>query len=342
MNAVPGPSATGDLGFRPADRHTHGMVRRLLALLLSSAGKPISADALAEELWHGEPPRSARKTLQVYMHRLRRLFGDHARVTYDMAGYTLRVAPHELDASVFADLFAQAVQARERGDLEAAHSLLERAHELWHGDAYAGFQDMALIAAEADRLREAKLAALEEHFAIGLDLGRHTTLVGELSVVVANNPYRERLRGQLMIALYRGGRQAEALQAYRQGRELLVADLGVEPMPELQLLHRRILANDPELAAPAWLRKRQRITTCPATCPGSPAASTTCAGSTRPRPTATRPSSSTPSPARPAWARPRWRALGAQRHGPLPRRPALRRTCAGYDHAGRRCPRWTP
>jgi len=245
---VLGPLSIWD-GERPVAIPTI-MVRRLLALLLSSAGKPISADALTEQLWHSAPPRSARKTLQVHMHRLRRLFDDRAMVTYDIAGYTLQVAPHELDAAIFADLVRQAVEARQRGELETAHSLLDRAHKLWRGDAYAGYQDMELIAAEAERLQEVKLAALEEQSAISLELGRHAMLIGELSVMVANYPYRERLRGQLMLALYRGGRQAEALAVYRQGRDRLVADLGVEPMPELQMLQRRILANDPMLALP--------------------------------------------------------------------------------------------
>ena len=224
------------------------MVRRLLALLLSSAGEPLSADALADELWPGDAPSSARGTLQVYLHRLRRLIGEPGRLTHDVAGYTLRVAPQEVDAWVFGELVAEGVSARLRGDLELAASVLEQARAMWRGEAYAGFHDLGLVATEAARLHEAKLVAIEEQIAVGLDLGRHAMHVAELPGLVVEHPYRERLRGLLMLALYRSGRQAEALQAYREGRELLNADVGVEPMPELQALHRQILTTDPELA----------------------------------------------------------------------------------------------
>ena len=222
------------------------MVRRLLALLLTSAGQPLSADALADELWPGDAPSSARGTLQVYLHRLRRLIGEPGRLTHDAAGYTLQVRPEEVDALLFGELAAEGVLARLRGDLELAASALERARSMWRGEAYAGFHDLGLVATEAARLQEAKLVAIEEQITVGLDLGRHAMHVAELPGLVVEHPYRERLRGLLMLALYRSGRQAEALQAYREGRELLIADIGVEPTPELQALHRQILATGPE------------------------------------------------------------------------------------------------
>ncbi len=228
------------------------MLQRLLGLLLARAGRPIDVDAIAEVLWEGAPPRTARKTVQIYIHRLRRALGDDNRVVFSDSGYRLIVAEGELDAHAFEALVAQAATAKERGQPAMADRLLERALALWRGPAYAGLRHISDIAAEAARLDERRLVVFEDRVAIELDLGRHAELAGKLGSAIAQNPYRERLRGQLMLALYRDGRQAEALEAYRQTRELLVAEFGVEPNAQLQQLHQAILRGDPALPqAPA-------------------------------------------------------------------------------------------
>lgn len=225
------------------------MLQRLLALLVCQAGQPVHVDYVADALWDGDPPRTARKTLQVYIHRLRRALGDDARVLHSAAGYLLVAAVDEVDSRVFERLTAQAADARSRGDLPRAAELHEQALGQWRGAAYAGMRDIAALAAEAERLEENRLAALEERIAIGLELGRHAELIGDLTVAVKEHPYRERFHGQLMLALYRNGQQANALEVYRQTHNRLVTELGVEPIPELQRLHQQILANDPALAA---------------------------------------------------------------------------------------------
>jgi len=232
------------------------MLQRLLGLLLARGGRPITADAIAEALWEGAPPRTARKTVQIYVHRLRRLLGDDDRIGHSETGYRLDTGPSEVDARVFENLVDQATATRARGDLHGADRLLGQALELWRGPAYTGLRDIAEIAGGAARLDERRLTAFEDRIAVELDLGRHAELAGKLSIAIAENPYRERLRGQLMIALYRDGRQAEALEAYRQTRQLLVAEVGVEPNAELQRLHQAILRNDPGLGQTSVMRRK--------------------------------------------------------------------------------------
>ncbi|HEX6686525.1 MAG TPA: BTAD domain-containing putative transcriptional regulator [Candidatus Limnocylindrales bacterium] len=232
------------------------MLQRLLGLLLARSGRPITVDAIAEALWESDPPRTARKTVQIYVHRLRRLLGDDERITHSETGYRLAASPSEVDAHVFESLADQAATARTRGDLDTADRLLAQALQLWRGPAYTGLRDIPDIATGAARLDERRMTAFEDRIAVELDLGRHAELAGKLSLAIAENPFRERLRGQLMIALYRDGRQAEALEAYRQTRRLLVAEVGVEPNTELQRLHQAILRNDPGLGQAAVTRRK--------------------------------------------------------------------------------------
>jgi len=224
------------------------MLQRLLTLLLCCAARPIRADAVADALWSGAPPRTARKTLQVYVHRLRRALGDDGRVVFGPTGYQLTVASDEMDVYAFDGLVSDASAARAQGNLVAARALLQRALALWRGPAYVDARDIPGVMAEANRLEERRLTALEERIRIDLDLGTHRDVIGELAALIAEHPYRERLRALYMLALYRAGRQVDALQVYRETRDLLVAELGVEPMTDLQRLHQQMLANDPALA----------------------------------------------------------------------------------------------
>ncbi len=221
----------------PAAKH-----RALLAILLLHANELVSSDRLIEELWAGQPPPSARKTLQTYVSKLRQVLGGAALVTRP-AGYELRVEPGRLDLHRFERLVAE---SREAAPREAAAKLRD-ALALWRGPALADIAYEPFAQAEIARLEELRLSALEERIEADLALGRHRELAGELEALITEEPLRERLRGQLMLALYRSGRQAEALDAYRRARQTLVEELGIEPSPALQQLERRILAQDPEL-----------------------------------------------------------------------------------------------
>ncbi|GIH04630.1 SARP family transcriptional regulator [Rhizocola hellebori] len=223
------------------------MQRRLLALFLSQGGSPLSIDVIADALWDNDPPRTARKTLLIYIHRLRRLLGEDI-ISLGTSGYRMRILP--ADSQTFIELAAEVVSAQQGGDPVRAYAVAERALALWRGPAYADTRDVAMIEAEAVRLEELKLTVFEEQMQAGLDLGRHAELVGLLTTAVAENPYRERLSGQLLLALYRGGRQVEAWEVYRQTSRRLAEELGVDPTPELQRLWQQVLRADPALAAP--------------------------------------------------------------------------------------------
>src|SRR5262245_1742063 len=221
--------------------------RSLLALLLLHAGEVVSTDQLIEELWAGNPPKAALGSLQNLISALRKQLGAETVVT-QAPGYRLAVDPQGVDLYRFERLVTTAAEtedARRRGDL------LREALALWRGPALADlvFEPFAQIAIA--RLEEHRTAAREDLVAAELELGRHAQLVGELEALVAEHPLRERLRGQLMLALYRAGRQAEALEAYRQARETLVDELGIEPSSELQHLEQAILRHDRELDLPA-------------------------------------------------------------------------------------------
>ena len=228
--------------------------RAVLALLLLEANRVVSMDRLAEDIWGGHPPEGWVTTLQIYVFHLRRaLEPDRARgaaggvlVTRDR-GYLLRVDREHLDAALFQDGFTAGRAALEAGRYAEAAETLRQALDLWRGQVLADLADYAFTRPEAARLEELRLAALEARIDADLALGRHDALTAELEQLAAEHPLRERLHGQLMLALYRCGRQAEALAAYRRVRDLLAGELGIDPGEPLQRLHASILAHDPAL-----------------------------------------------------------------------------------------------
>src|SRR5438876_725872 len=223
--------------------------RGLLALLLLHRNEVVATDALIEELWAGHPPETAANTLQVYVSQLRKLLSSDA-VVRQPPGYLLRVDPDAVDAAQFEHLVEQGRRDLEAGLHEPAARTFRMALELWRGAPLADFTFDSFAQAEIARLTELRTAALEERIEAELALGQHDVLVGELEALIAENPLRERLRGQLMLALYRSGRQAEALEAYRRTRRELMDELGLEPSTGLQELERAILQQDPSLDAP--------------------------------------------------------------------------------------------
>jgi DNA-binding SARP family transcriptional activator len=205
--------------------------RALLVLLLLNRNRTVRTDVLVDQLWDERPPATATKTVQVYVSQLRKALGD--RLQTRPGGYELRVDDGELDADRFERL------AGERD--------YQRALALWRGPALVDVRGEAFARSAAERLEESRLAALEERIDADLDAGRHAALVGELEQLVEEHPLRERIRAQLMLALYRSGRQAEALDVYRQTRALLADELGLEPSPELRELEQAILRQDEAL-----------------------------------------------------------------------------------------------
>jgi DNA-binding SARP family transcriptional activator/ABC-type branched-subunit amino acid transport system substrate-binding protein/streptogramin lyase len=228
-----------------------GKQRELLAALLVNANEIVSPDRLIDDLWGVSPPPTAAKTLQAHVSRLRTALGSSsAALETHGHGYLLRLGPGELDAETFRSSLEEGRRELARGDPAAAAETLGVALALWRGPALPEFRYADFAQAEIARLEELRLSAQEERVDAELALGRHDELVVELEALVAEHPLRERLRGQLMLALYRSGRQAEALQAYQEGRRALAEELGLEPSESLQSLERRILEHDPELAAP--------------------------------------------------------------------------------------------
>ncbi|HEY2218082.1 MAG TPA: BTAD domain-containing putative transcriptional regulator [Gaiellaceae bacterium] len=219
--------------------------RALLAMLLLSANKPLSSARLIEDLWAGRPPATAVKVLQAYVSQLRRLLGSEAIAT-GPSGYALSVGPGELDLHRFERLVSAAAGA----DPAAAASRLRQALALWRGPPLVDFAYEPWAQLEIGRLNELHVVALEERIEAELVLGLAAELVGELELLVAEHPLRERLHGQLMLALYRSNRQAEALEVYRQARQTLVAQLGIEPGPALRRLESEVLRQDAHLDLP--------------------------------------------------------------------------------------------
>src|ERR687887_44951 len=208
--------------------------RALLAILLLHANEVVSTDRLIDALWEEAPPETAQKALQVYISQLRKTLGKE-RLETKAPGYRLRIAQDELDLARFQRL---------------AEEHPREALALWRGQPLAEFAYQRFAQAEIARLEELRLACLERRIEEDLEQGRHTALVGELERLVREHPLRERLRGQLMLALYRDGRQAEALDVYRDARNELVAELGLEPGAALQRLQQSILRQEPSLALP--------------------------------------------------------------------------------------------
>jgi DNA-binding SARP family transcriptional activator/pimeloyl-ACP methyl ester carboxylesterase len=224
--------------------------RAVLALLLVRANQVVSSDRLVEELWPGQPADRATDSLQVRLSELRkalRAAGEADRLATRSPGYLLRVEPGELDALRFEQFAAEGDAALAAGDAATATQRFDQALGLWRGPALAGFDAVPSARAEAGRLEEQRLAALESRAEALLACGRHRDLVAELETLTAAHPLRERFWYQRMLALYRAGRQADALRAYRELRDILVADLAIEPGPELRELQARILRQDPAL-----------------------------------------------------------------------------------------------
>jgi predicted ATPase/DNA-binding SARP family transcriptional activator len=229
-------------------------VRALLADLLVHEGRPVSVDRLAEDLWRGKPPGNPVNTLQTKVSQLRRALeqaepGGRDLVVHQPAGYLLllRTGHDAVDAQRFQDLVTLAYETE---DPEARAALLLDALGLWRGPALADFGDEAYARAMIARLEEQRLTALEHHAEARLELGQHDRVADELAELVARNPLRERLRAAQMLALYRAGRQSEALATYGGLRDHLVMALGLDPSPELAALHLAILKQDPALARP--------------------------------------------------------------------------------------------
>ncbi|MFF7155604.1 BTAD domain-containing putative transcriptional regulator [Streptomyces sp. NPDC008139] len=222
--------------------------RALLAALLLRGGRTATASELLDAVWGESPPNTALAALRSYAFRLRKALGPEALVT-DSGGYSLRVADDALDCAVVERLAAEADKQRAV-DPARARELLGTALEMWHGEPLAGLPGPH-AETQRNRLAEWHLGLIETRLELDLELGAHAEAVSELTAVSAEHPLRERLRALLMLALYRSGRQAEALGVYADTRRLLAEELGIDPSGELKDLHQKILEADPSLAAPA-------------------------------------------------------------------------------------------
>ena len=220
--------------------------RALLAVLLLHAGEVVATDDLVEALWGGRPPETAQAALHGHIHALRKRLGA-GRIETQPPGYLFRLAEgDELDVRR-----VEAIASSAPGDGRVTRSKeLREALALFRGEPLAEFRYEAFAATEAARLEALRLTVLEEQIKMDLELGRHNEVVPELERLIVANPLQESLRAQLMLALYRAGRQADALQAFKDTRSTLIDELGIEPSPALQRLERQILNQDPELAAP--------------------------------------------------------------------------------------------
>jgi DNA-binding SARP family transcriptional activator len=239
--------------------------RQILALLALYPGRVMPVGTLMEELWGEAPPASARTTLQTYILQLRRRLGtamgpgapgaakDVLATRY--GGYLLQIPAEAVDVHQYEQLVAEGQQQFDDGeDLEAARCL-RRALELWKGPALVDVAAGAILEIEVLRLEESRLVARERRIDADLRLGRHAELLAELADLTARHPQHEGLHSQAMVALYRSGRQAAALDLYHRLRRRLVDELGVEPSPQLQRLHQAMLAVDPQLDVLAGPRR---------------------------------------------------------------------------------------
>jgi ABC-type transport system substrate-binding protein/DNA-binding SARP family transcriptional activator len=232
--------------------------RAVLALLLLHANEVVSRDRLIEGLWGESPPPAAGRSLDSYVSRLRALLGAD-RIERRSPGYVLLLDSGELDLERFERLLEQGRAALAGGDARAAGDRLGEALALWRGPALADLLYEPFASGEGARLEERRLLAIETRNDAGLELGQGADLVAELEQLVARNPFRERLLGQLMLALYRAGRASDALAAYQEGRRRLSGELGLELSPALRELERGILAHDPALGSPAPPRPVVRL-----------------------------------------------------------------------------------
>jgi DNA-binding SARP family transcriptional activator len=225
--------------------------RAVLADLALHVGRAVPTAQLIDDVWGERPPVSATHTLETYVSRIRHLLATSAEadatVTTRPAAYMLDAAPERVDVWQFRELAARGGAALEAGDASTAVTLVSPALGLWRGPALADVREAAFAPLAAQRLEEERLTALENLMAARLALGQHRELVPELEVLIAGSPYRECFHAQLMLALYRSGRQVEALAAFARARALLADELGVEPGRELRELQRAVLLQAPEL-----------------------------------------------------------------------------------------------
>ena len=231
-----------------------GRPRALLALLLLRANTVVTTDQLIDELWRGDPPRTAGHALQVHVANLRKLLDEpgHDRkgapvIATRRPGYVLELAPEQCDARRFERLSVSGGRALDEGSADKAALLLADALALWRGPVLADLAGEPFVTADATRLEELRLATTERRIEAELALGHHAEVTGELEALVQQHPLRERLWAHLMVALYRSGRQADALAAYQRVRTVLAAELGLEPTPELRRLETAVLRQDPEV-----------------------------------------------------------------------------------------------
>lgn len=225
----------------------------LLALLVLNANRAVSTDRFIDALWGERAPDGAAHTVQVFVSQLRKaLRVDGERPPEELLvtqgrGYVLRTEPERVDLFAFEALIDQGRKALADRDPAGAAALLRDALDLWRGPPLAGLEDEPFAQPHIARIEDMRLTAVEDRIEADLALGRHAELVGELQALASEFPLRERLRGQLMLALYRSGRQAEALSAYRDAKQMLAEELGIDPTPDLQRLEGAILRQDPDL-----------------------------------------------------------------------------------------------
>ena len=227
-----------------------GKQRALLALLLLRAGEVVSTDRLIDALWEERAPASALNSVHIYVSQLRKALGNGSLQTRGH-GYLLALGPEQLDLARFEHLLGEGRELLAGGEAERAAETLRAALALWRGPPLSDFESEPFAHSEIARLEELHVAALEERIEADLALGRHADLVAELEAHISAHPLRERLRAQLMVALYRSGRQAEALEAYQQARRILADELGLQPGRTLQELEGAILRQDAQLDPPA-------------------------------------------------------------------------------------------
>jgi DNA-binding SARP family transcriptional activator/ABC-type glycerol-3-phosphate transport system substrate-binding protein len=219
--------------------------RTVLAHLLLQANRVVSTERLIDAIWGEEPPATARNTLQTYIRHLRRAVGTE-RIQHRSSGYVLHADPQEVDVLQFQGLIEES-RALAAADLPAAITSLVEALALWRGPALDDLSQQSSLRSEIARLEETRLAALGERIEAELELGRHREVVAELEILIDRHRFRERLWGNLVMALYRSGRQGDAINAYQRARTVLAEELGIDPSPELQRLHEQVLRQDPAL-----------------------------------------------------------------------------------------------
>ena len=220
----------------------------LLTLLALGRERPVSIDRLVDELWDSDMPASPRNAVHHHVARLRATLGQES-IVFSRNGYALVGAT--TDALVFEDMLVEARTALREGDAQRAAELATQALSLWRGPALQALPDKDWVRAEVYRLEELRIDALEERFEAALQLGEHREIVSELQQAVQESPFRERLWQQLMLALYRSGRAADALETYSSARRVQLDRLGLEPGPELRRTQQAILAHDPAIAGAA-------------------------------------------------------------------------------------------